>query len=267
MTIIYYKRGIRAARIAYELGITAMYPAEKNPKRIFVRRKQRMPKPINWGCGRSVMAKVTDASNVVNGDNYIAVSKVRTFRALADAKIQVPMFSTDWNEIALRGKYLARRDYLTGGEGIAVVEKGQAPPQGKFDFYSLVVSKAFEIRLHVWFGQIICEQFKFVPAGSKQLIRNHAAGATFSNKSLEHHLDSEVASQVREVAIKAVAAVGLFFGAVDLMIGRKGGIYVLEVNTAPGLTVRDEEQGRFDMPSTYEAYLGAFRSLREANIQ
>lgn len=264
MTIIFYKRGIRAARIAYELGITAMYPSEKNPKRVFVRRKHHLDTPVNWGCGRSVMEKVKDKREIVNGDNYIAVSKVRTFQALTEAKIQIPAFSKDWKELTQRGKYLARRDYLTGGEGIAIVEKGQQPPQGKFDFYSLVVSKAFEVRLHVWFGRIICEQFKFVPQGSKQLIRNHAAGAVFSNKSLEHHLDKRLSAQVRDTATRSVQVVGLSFGAVDLMISQRGEVYVLEVNTAPGLTTREEGEGRFDMPATYDAYLEAFRSLQGA---
>jgi glutathione synthase/RimK-type ligase-like ATP-grasp enzyme len=53
-----------------------------------------------------------------------------------------------------------------------------------------------------------------------------------------------------ELAIKAVAALGLDFGAVDVILGRDGQFYVLEVNTACGLEER-----------TADKYVEAFKEM------
>ncbi len=59
-------------------------------------------------------------------------------------------------------------------------------------------------------------------------IRSYANGFLFSRYGI---YPSEARDQL---AVKAVAALGLDFGAVDL-IEDKGKFYVLEVNTAPGI--------------------------------
>jgi D-alanine-D-alanine ligase-like ATP-grasp enzyme len=50
--------------------------------------------------------------------------------------------------------------------------------------------------------------------------------------------------------VNAVVALGLDFGAVDLLIGDDGQTYVLEVNTAPACS-----------PMTAACYIGAFQRL------
>jgi D-alanine-D-alanine ligase-like ATP-grasp enzyme len=45
-----------------------------------------------------------------------------------------------------------------------------------------------------------------------------------------------VADYVRDqLSVEAVAALGLDFGAVDIIEDKEGNFYVLEINTAPGL--------------------------------
>lgn len=44
-----------------------------------------------------------------------------------------------------------------------------------------------------------------------------------------------VSDETKAEAVKAVAALGLDFGAVDIVIDREGKPVILEVNTAPGI--------------------------------
>jgi hypothetical protein len=187
----------------------------------------------------------------------VCVSKLRTFQTLTAAGISVPRFSDKWEDIASRGKYLARQDFLSEGAGIEIVEEGHQP-SAPAHFYSLVVSKAFEVRLHVFLGRIICEQFKFVPQGSNQLIRNYNNGARFSNKTLETHLSPGISNKLREMAIASLAAVSTDFGAVDMIVSKKGNLYVLEINTAPGI---DRGPVQHDQPTTYDAYRNTIQEL------
>lgn len=253
---VFYNRGIYAASIARTLGISALYPRQNR----LIKRNNNLSRLVNWGCRPSVL-KAVGIKDGMNQDINTAVSKVRTFAALEKANVHFPPYSTDWRTIAGRGKYLARTDFQTGGRGIVILDKDSPPPSDRtFDFYSLVIAKSYELRLHIFGDQVICEQFKFIPSGSKVLIRSYDNGARFSNKSLEHHLTPELSGKVRTTAIAAVRAVGIDFGAVDLFIGAKtNDVYVLEVNTAPGLS--SQEEMNFDMPGSYDAYLAAFRTL------
>jgi hypothetical protein len=248
-----YSSGALVNRIARELNITSAVP---NKQRI-VRRKNSTIVPINWGCAPNVMRAIAP-NTTLNYNIGNASSKLNALRTLSAASIQVPPFSTQWQDIAARGRYLARKDHLTGGAGIEIVEKDQAP-KGEYDFLSLVVAKALEFRIHVFRGNIICEQFKFMPQGSKALIRSYDNGARFSNKALEEHLSPEAANQARQIAIRAVESCGLQFGAVDMFLSaRAGHIYVLEINTAPGIARFETLHGA---PHTYSVYLEAFRSM------
>ena len=60
-------------------------------------------------------------------------------------------------------------------------------------------------------------------------IRNHGNGWIFARGGVE------IQDEVKEVAIKAVSALGLDFGAVDIVITPQGVGKILEINTAPGL--------------------------------
>lgn len=113
-----------------------------------------------------------------------------------------------------------------------------------------------EWRVHVFNGQAILSQLKMRRSGFQEiggytsLVRNHGAGYVYGvNYPREDHPEL---AQVEQVAVDAVTALGLDFGAVDLIQKKQHGreIYVLEVNTAPGL----EEGG-----SSLQAYATAIR--------
>lgn len=184
-----------------------------------------------------------------------ASNKLRTFRILQEHGISIPEFTNDiqvarnWS-----GEIVYGRAKLTGhsGEGIDIFR----PELFEIDIpdyplYTKAIENHGEYRVHVVDGQVIAYTKKKRHRGSvatdEQLqIRNLDNGWIYSSDDLRR-LD-----RIEELAISAVSALGLDFGAVDIIKDENGDVYVLEVNTSPGLS-----------PSTLGAYVVAFRNLIE----
>lgn len=263
MFIIYHTRAY-ARHLPRELGVTSVFP---NQKRYF-RRKQLMDVFVNWGCSPDIVARLVEGteSRVLNPDVTASVQKVRAFELLGAANLPFPRMTRNADEDGFfeRGKYLGRKDGLSGGKGIVVYEKGQRPTQ-KHDFYAQVVAKALETRIHVGRNpsgayDILCEQIKYVPAGSKVLIRNFGNGARFSAVPLHQRIDASDAQKAREIAIAAAQACSMDFAAVDMALTKKGEWTIFELNSAPGL-MRREDTDTHEMPATFDAYLTYFRQF------
>lgn len=245
-----YCAGTSGRMIAQELKLAhIIFSRHSNQYRS---RSGRFGPLVNWGCTPSKLALLpyTKPHTILNADISKATSKRAAFSILSAAGINVPEVLLEWRP-GLEGRWLARRDYLSGGAGIEVLEDGAEPTQ-PWHFIVRYIPKQYELRLHVFNGEIIHTQFKYIPAGSKLLIRNHASGGTFAAKPLEAHLSADTSALCRSMALQTINALGLTFGAVDMIVTKKAKPYVLEVNTAPGLSV---ESG------TYPAYLQAFKTL------
>lgn len=202
-------------------------------------------KLINWGCSRPPVGLATPG---VVSNSFAAVAtasnKLSTFRALENVDgVRIPIFSTD-GDVAkgwLRdGIGVVCRTKLSGhsGDGIVLVtqpdqEIVQAP------LYVQYVKKQKEFRVHVAFGEVIDVQEKRkkrsedengegVPTNYQ--IRNHQTGWVYCREDITEP------GSLRGMAITTVSSLGLEFGAVDLIYNEKRNeVYVLEVNTAPGL--------------------------------
>lgn len=249
---LYYCRTTSGKQIAEHLGIKHIL-FNRNDVRTRIIPGKAIPFTVNWGCTLRKMQTLTLVpGDVLNANISTATSKRTSLRMLKEANIPVPEMLLEWTP-GLEGRWLARKDYLSGGQGIEVLENGAAP-EWACDFIVKYIPKNFELRIHVLNDTIVLEQFKYVPKGSNVLIRNHTNGATFSAKSLNTELMPNLADQCRELAIKTIRALGLQFGAVDMLISKKGSPFILEVNTAPGLT---------DEAGTLPAYVDAFRNLIE----
>lgn len=178
-----------------------------------------------------------------------AINKITALQTMRDAGVSVPDFTTTPPEDRQKSIWLARKN-VTGsaGAGIEVVRKDDPFPQAPL--YVKYVRKTTELRVHVAFGKAILVQYKLRKNDNEQnenqkLIRNHDNGWVFAPRELD-----SVTQDVLQTACDAVAALGLDFGAVDLVIGRDDNKpYVLEVNTAPGL----------DGPTTVKAWSSAFK--------
>lgn len=265
MAFIIYKSGCYVRYIARELRVTSVFPNE----RLRSPRRNGLTVDVNWGCGPQVIGQYRTTNRILNANISNSVRKMRTFERLDAASLPHPRVVTDPRATAddvpfyMRGRYLGRTDGLSGGEGITVYERGQLPERGTtHDFFSQVVAKRVEARLHVAGGTVICEQVKLVPAGSNVLIRNHSNGARFSARPLQTSVSDEEAARAREIAVAAIAAVGLDFGAVDMALTQRGNWVIFETNSAPGLSgADDEEESNRLVPRTYDAYLEYFRQF------
>ncbi|CCE60781.1 ribosomal protein S6 glutaminyl transferase [Pseudomonas phage tf] len=119
-----------------------------------------------------------------------------------------------------------------------------------------ITGKRTEFRVHVVRGRVILTQAKLRREGhadnpnSNTIVRNVDSGWVYGVNNVEEQVGVEA---VRAAAIRAVEAVGLDFGAVDLVYKEDNQTaYVLEINTAPGLA----EEG-----SAVAAYSEAFKEL------
>ena len=88
-----------------------------------------------------------------------------------------------------------------------------------------------EYRVHVFNNQIIKVNQKLLKDGNSWVpfIRNIDNGYVFGQPRKPLTLDQE------QLAIKSVRALGLDFGAVDMVLADDSKSYVLEVNTGPAL--------------------------------
>lgn len=168
-----------------------------------------------------------------------AANKVAAFNALRLAEVKTVEYTFDrevaqnWNQ----NEIVYERATLTGhsGEGITV----RLPTEGVADaplYTKGIQGPRREWRVHVFEGVITYVQKKIRRNGYHDLstyredIRNHHTGWVYSS-----NFQNAPPDQVLIQAHKAVSALGLNFGAVDL-ISKNTNAWVLEVNTAPGLT-------------------------------
>lgn len=159
--------------------------------------------------------------------------------------VVIPEF-TSRKEMAARyfnaGYTIVCRTVLNGhsGEGIVLMDPARHNLEDMPDceLYVLYIKKKSEYRVHVLNGQVVDVQKKVrrmdVPNDMVNWkIRNHDNGFVYARN--EHVED--VPPNVTENSVRAIAACGLNFGAVDVIYNENEGMsYVLEVNTAPGLT-------------------------------
>jgi D-ala D-ala ligase C-terminus len=121
--------------------------------------------------------------------------------------------------------------------------------------YTRGVENKGEYRVHVFSGTVILYQKKsrrvdeegnvVTPDGEEADVRNLATNWIYRTGNLKK------LERVEELAIDAISALGLDFGAVDIIMDGEGEVYVLEINSAPGLGNTE----------TLEAYKNAFNSI------
>lgn len=195
---------------------------------------------VNYG-NRRYDASFFGGSTVLNTVEALnrAANKVAAFNALRLAEVKTVEYTVDrevarnWN----RNEIVYERGTLTGhsGEGITVRLAREGVANAPL-YTKGIQGPRREWRVHVFEGVITYVQKKIRRNGYRELesyredIRNHHTGWVYSNSFTEAPPD-----QVLIQAHKAVSALGLNFGAVDL-ISKGTNAWVLEVNTAPGLT-------------------------------
>lgn len=135
-----------------------------------------------------------------------------------------------------------RKFHHTRGTDIQVFRVVHCLPRQKelCDYYTQMIPKQAEYRVWVFRSKALATYEKVLDyphkngrAGRNKEIWNWRNG--YAYKFLE---PENVQIGLKNIAIDAVEALGLDFGAVDVILGTNHKLYVLEVNTAPGVEGR-----------------------------
>ena len=133
--------------------------------------------------------------------------------------------------------YLGRKIQHTKGKDITVaIESWQAETllrSGKADFFTPYVPSIKEYRVWVYRNRHLGTYEKVLtrPEDFKKIGRNYANGFDFSHRESEN-----VPETLKDVAKRAILALNLDFGAVDILETPEHQFIVLEVNSAPGVS-------------------------------
>ena len=193
---------------------------------------------LNWG--GSVFKRNIVHDGVYNTPDrvVVAVNKLQAFKALS-GHAPIPEWTEERVEALqwlAEGVKVVCRTVLNGhsGEGVVIAQKEEEMVGAPL--YVKYIPKKEEYRLHVFRDKVFFVQRKArkIDVPDEQVnwqVRNHKNGFIYANANVEPTPEME------QAAITAVQALGLDFGAVDLIYNQKENkYYVLEVNCAPGLT-------------------------------
>lgn len=215
---------------------------------------------INWGCPVRPPHIPEDAF-VLNKFEAVAIAsdKLKSLNVMVDAGVRCPAFTTDKDEAydwLEDGKTVVVRKILNGhgGNGIEIYEPECMEDEDwvlpNAPLYTQYVPKKSEYRIHVMNNRIIDVTRKTLredypdKKNVNWKVRNLDNGFIFSRFN-KNHLDRYnnpleeiyvVNGSIKSAACRAVKALGLTFGAVDIIWNEKyEKAFVLEVNTAPGV--------------------------------
>ena len=250
-----YKRSpkISGGKIAEVLRLK-VYTQKIKPKKL--------ESAINWGLSK--IPWLSDNHKVYNHPDSIVKSsnKLTSFQLFKENGVSIPLFFTRKDDAAsfLNGKNkVVCRTILTGSSGSGIVIASSKDELVDCRLYVQYLPKQFEYRYHVFNGSIIHRQQK-KRLTTEQLeergivernkfIRNLANGYIFSSN---FEVSDTINKKLEEQALLACSSLGLDFGGVDLIANVRGDVYVLEVNSAPGL------EGE-----TLSKYIQAVKALEE----
>jgi glutathione synthase/RimK-type ligase-like ATP-grasp enzyme len=190
---------------------------------------------LNWGCSNTgcIQAELNHTDKVV-----VAQDKLRTFQALQNNElIKTPRWTTSKEEALSWGKTIVARTLLraSGGAGIIIWRRGSTTPPPDAPLYTEYLGRREEYRVHIFRAQPIAIQKKLRrrEATINYEVRNLANGWIYAQ---QFNLPADQLLTLKDIANHACLNLGLDFGAVDLAIRQSDGkVYLLEVNTAPGL--------------------------------
>ena len=217
--MLYDRTSCRTGRaLRKSLGLPGGLPPhyERHPEQDFL---------IRWGstAGR-------DAAITLNARDAVAraANKYEALRVMQDAGVRVVPFSK--NPAELQGTILGRSLNHTGGRDVRVYPAGMLDGMWRaHHHYTQFIPSSHEMRIHVCDGEMVRAQIKKGEEECDFPIRNHDNGYTFVPFVRQRPNAERI-----QVAVDAVKALGLDFGAVDLLCGRDGRSYVLEVNSSAG---------------------------------
>lgn len=194
---------------------------------------------INWGASK--LPEEVSKCLILNRPEAVAIAsnKLDFFRRMRGHTQIVPFTTSERNveDWIAMGCEVVARTVLNGHSGEGIVLFSNMDDFVEAPLYTMYIPKKHEFRIHVFRGEVVDAQRKArrrdVPDDQiNWKIRNHDNGFVFARNE-----EFVVPECVHKQAIRAVTRCGLDFGAVDVIYNQKEETaYVLEVNTAPGLS-------------------------------
>lgn len=196
---------------------------------------------VNWGNPPQRVWEGTVETLNKRQNVALAIDKLDAFKRFKEAEVACPEFTENYEEAkawseksAVVGRSLLRSFQ---GRGIAFTDKTVEPArldsQGRrCILWTRYVPKKEEWRVHVFKGKAIgvAQKKRRTGVEADSRIRSWDNGWVYAIQDLDPPAD------LQEVGVKAVAALGMDFGAVDVIWNeKKNKCYVLEVNSAPCL--------------------------------
>jgi len=221
-----------------------------DPLRIQCDRKKTKYKPredhviLNWGyngephpwMSRVSFGRFINAPHAVN----FASNKLFCLERLSEREVDSVDYTTQ-REVARewidQGFDVYCRQLTRGSQGRGIVVAHTADEIVSAPLYTKGVQAIKrEYRAHVFNGEVIDLVAKATRAGEDNAnmeIRNHSNGWVFVRDAVT--IPEATRQQLVALAVDAVQAVDLQLGAVDIIRDEADRLYVLEINTAPGL--------------------------------
>lgn len=194
---------------------------------------------IRWGSRRRIRSP---RDTVLNPRRKIRqnTDKRNALDVLDNAGVPVPAYTdsasdVDLEDAPLTYPVLGRATQHSQGSDINLILQARDLELTSNDFFVDYVPTQMEYRVQVFDGEIVKVHEKRLETEAANsgdytpYIRNHQKRWVFVNER------GSTPDAVRDYAIDAVDALDLDFGAVDIIHAETGGVYVLEVNTAPTL--------------------------------
>lgn len=248
---------------------------------------------INYGSSSTNnITTVVGHGKVINGADAVrsAANKITSLEKLVNVGLPVPEFTTsrrvarDWinNDHLV---YCRQETNGHSGSGIVVATNGDEPEHlGHVEwcsggeslpscplFTKALSGRRREMRVHVAFGNVILEQQKRRRDGYAEMdsysevVRNYDNGWIYATSNVRS------SDAIRDDAVMAIMALGLDFGAVDV-VTQGDQHWILEVNTAPGLQGSSSRtayatafEDFFNEPELWVLQTYADRELEESN--
>jgi hypothetical protein len=189
-----------------------------------------------------VTNKVFRRETPKQGRSYFAVTpralnKIQQLQLFKENNVSCPEFETDSSRLGSTGKHVWFARTLinsTNGRGIVEVDLRSEQRIPNAPLYTEYIPKRAEYRFHVFGGRVIDVQEKRKKRefgdDRNTRIRNVNNGYVYCRDGVNPP------DGAADLAIRAVAALGYQYGAVDVIYNeRRNQSYVLEVNSRPGL--------------------------------